>query len=119
MGVGDRGDHQHDYVGPANGFGDIGRQEVDPDKSLVNAACLDTTLRPQGGEALGTAGVQTHRVTAFAKVSSGGATTMPSPKNRNRVHSHLAFRVRYVMEQGSWAAWLACQSKLRVLRQSG
>jgi ABC-type protease/lipase transport system fused ATPase/permease subunit len=97
--VRDRGDYQHDQIDAANGFGDVGRQAIDWDQPLLNAACLDATLRVQSGEALRVAGMETHRVTAFAEVSSGRATAMSRAKNRNRVHSHFAFRVRNVMER--------------------
>jgi hypothetical protein len=50
--VRDRGDHQHYQIGAANGFGDVRRQDIDPDQPLLNAARLDATLRAQGGEAL-------------------------------------------------------------------
>jgi hypothetical protein len=97
--VRDRGDYQHDQIDAANGFGDIRRQEIDWDQPLLNATRLDAPLRAQRGEALRVAGMETHRVTAFAEVSSGRATTMSRAKNRNRVHSHFAFRVRNVMER--------------------
>jgi hypothetical protein len=97
--VRDRGDYQHDEVGAANGFGDIGRQEIDWDQALLNATCLDAILRAQRGEALRVPGVETHRVTAFAEVSSGRATAMSRAENRNRVYSHFAFRVRNVKER--------------------
>jgi hypothetical protein len=99
MCVRDRGDYQHDEVGAANGFGDIGRQEIDWDQALLNATCLDAILRAQCGEALRVPGVETHRVTAFAEVSSGRATAMSRAENRNRVYSHFAFRVRNVKER--------------------
>jgi hypothetical protein len=99
MCVRDRGDYQHDQIDAANGFGDIRRQEIDWDQPLLNATRLDATLRAQSGEALRVAGMETHRVTAFAEVSSGRATTMSRAKNRNRVHSHFAFRLRNVMER--------------------
>jgi hypothetical protein len=97
--VRDRGHYQHNQIGAANGFGDIRRQEIDWDQPLLNATRLDATLRAQSCEALRVAGMETHRVTAFAEVSSGRATTMSRAKNRNRVHSHFAFRVRNVMER--------------------
>ena len=97
--VRDRGDYQHDQVGAANGFGDISRQEIDRDQPLLNATCLDATLRAQRGEALRVPSVETHRVTAFAEVSSGRATAMSRAENRNRVYSHFAFRVRNVKER--------------------
>jgi hypothetical protein len=99
MCVRDRGDYQHDQIDAANGFGDIRRQEIDWDQPLLNATRLDATLRAQSGEALRVAGMETHRVTAFAEVSSGRATTMSRAKNRNRVHSHFAFRLRNMMER--------------------
>ena len=60
MCVRDRGDHHHDQMGAANGLGDVGRQQIDRDQPLLDAARLDATLRAQGGEALRIAGVQTH-----------------------------------------------------------
>jgi hypothetical protein len=97
--VRDRGDYQHDQIGAANGFDNVSRQEIDRDQPLLNATCFDATLRAQRGEALRVAGVEPHRVTAFAEVSSGRATAMSRAENRNRVHSHFAFRLRNVMER--------------------
>jgi hypothetical protein len=55
--VRDRGNHQHNQIGAAHGFGDVGRQEINRNQPLLNALRLDATLRAKRGEALRVAGV--------------------------------------------------------------
>ena len=103
--VRDRGNHQHDEVGAANGFGDVGSHEVDGNEPLRDAARLDAALRAQRRETFRVARMQAHRVAALAEVGSGGASPVSGAENRNRIHCHFAFRVRNAME-GVTEGWI-------------
>ena len=92
--VRDRGNHQHDEVGAADGLRHVGGREVDGNEPLMDAACLDAALRAQRSEPLGIAGVQAHGVTTPAQVGSRRAAAMAGAEDRNRFHRHFVTRAR-------------------------